>query len=149
MEKKNLGNVHRSVSLPPDWWEAIEIAAASKGVAGTSISKWIAEAVRNALPEDIMLTTKNGRGRPRLNETKRPRAKPKIVAVKTDWRKTCDLCRKNPKPEDGKICESCQPKKPLTIEHCDFCRCDSLKSMADCVCGSLERFTAWQTTSPE
>lgn len=140
MEKKNLGNVHRSVSLPPDWWEAVERAAASKGTAGTSISKWIAEAIRKALPEDIMLTPKNGRGRPRLNVTKRPRAKPKVI--KMDWRKTCDLCRKNPKPEDGKLCKYCQD---LTM-----CPCGQFpKASGDHLCDGCRRFENWKIANPE
>lgn len=143
MENKNLGNVHRSVSLPPDWWEAIEIAAASKGVAGTSISKWIADVIKEALPNDIMLTPKNGRGRPRLNVTKRPRAKPKVVVVvKTDWRKTCDLCRKNPKPEGGKLCKECQEKT--------MCSCNLFARLpGDHLCDGCRKFEDWKTANPE
>lgn len=98
MEKKII-SIDRSVTMPLDWWDAIEVAAEMEGM---SVSMWVANCCRAWLPSDIELSEKKGKGRPRT----RPVRATKEVMI--PWRDTCNFCRRAPKPEGKSVCDACQ-----------------------------------------
>jgi hypothetical protein len=138
--ESNRESVDRSVTMPADWWKAIETKASEQGI---SVSAWLANAAKTCLPVEIgmVLSAKRSPGRPRVAGWSKP----------LSWRETCDICRKNPKPEGGKICEMCQPKtkKVSAFTQSMFCRCDLPFDASSCVCGSLQQFEDWQIANPE
>lgn len=54
----------KNVTQPPDWWAAFQAAAEKAGV---SLSEWMGDTCRAALPRkiDATLSERRGRGQPR------------------------------------------------------------------------------------